>query len=367
MEQCKSLRPLPCPNAIQAREFVIADTAHVFEQMDAPVDADIVAAVAAEAFGIDGRVEKLSGERDLNFKLDSRTGESFVIKISNSNEAFAISDVQTQALIHIERTAPDLPVPRIVPALDGLPHYLWHLADRPPVLVRLLSFLGGSALNDSVAGDATLASIGRSLALLGLALSDFSHVGDRHSLLWDLRHIDRSHDMISAIGDPARRALAAGSLDNFEHRVAPRIDSLRTQVIHNDLHPWNILVGENQEVCGLLDFGDAARAPLVNDIAIAAAYHVRDRPSPFAAIAILVKHYHATRPLMDEELDILIPLIIARLSKIVTISAWRAERHPENRAYILRNAEAAWRALEQLLDLNLEQASADLSRAVTAS
>jgi hydroxylysine kinase len=38
------------------------------------------------------------------------------------------------------------------------------------------------------------------------------------------------------------------------------------------------------------------------------------------------------------------------------ISEWRAQRYPENRAYIMRHNPAAWEALSQMADLSRHDA-----------
>jgi Ser/Thr protein kinase RdoA (MazF antagonist) len=45
---------------------------------------------------------------------------------------------------------------------------------------------------------------------------------------------------------------------------------LRAQVIHSDANPENVLVAGKR--LGFIDFGDAIKAPLVFDVAIAASY-----------------------------------------------------------------------------------------------
>jgi hydroxylysine kinase len=77
----------------------------------------------------------------------------------------------------------------------------------------------------------------------------------------------------------------------------------------------------------------------------------------------LVEAFNDVFPLQENEVDILFDLMTTRLVMTVAITNWRAGRHPENSAYILRNAPTAWRALERCATLPRERAQALLRRA----
>lgn len=342
------------------KEMLIEKTK--FDRIDPPMPEPVAADLARTIFGIVGSASRLTGERDLNYCIQTSDDVRYLLKVSNSGEDASVADLQTKALLHLARTDPEVPVPRIVSTLDGMPQGLWHEPGGHSGVVRLLTFVDGRPLEAELVTSNVLVKIGRSLAQLGAALADFRHPSDEHDLLWDLQHIDHAEEMLAAIPDPSRRSLAERSLAFFEDRVRPRLDQLRRQVIHNDLNPSNILIGRGGGVSGLLDLGDAIYAPLVNDVAIAAAYHVGISGRPLHKVGALLKGYVSVRRLTDEEIGMIMPLIVARLSKIVTISAWRAEAHPTNRPYILRNAETSWRALEALLALDIDGLSSSLRR-----
>ena len=105
------------------------------------------------------------------------------------------------------------------------------------------------------------------------------------------------------------------------------------------------------------------KAPLINDVAVAGAYHLAGPPEPLGYSVALVDAFNGVVPLMRNEVEILFDLMAARLVMTVAITNWRAARHPENSAYILRNARAAWRALERCATLPRERAQSILRRA----
>ena len=78
------------------------------------VSNDDAAGMARELFGITAGARRLTAERDLNFHLIAADGREFVLKVTNPAEPRGVTDLQTQALLHIERENPALPVPAMV-------------------------------------------------------------------------------------------------------------------------------------------------------------------------------------------------------------------------------------------------------------
>ena len=325
----------------------------VLERVDPQVSLAEAAGLAERAFGVRGQATKLTGERDQNFRLDLEGGERYLLKISNSAEDAGVTDLQTRALLHMAAADPTLATPRVRLALDGEPQHRWRGEGGPVRVVRLFSYLEGTPLHQAKVSRPLLGAIGETLARVDLALADFSHPSEDHDLLWDLQHAARLGGLAADIGDDEVRALAVAGLALFIERAAPRMPHLRAQFIHNDLNPHNLLVAADgaPSVTGVLDLGDALRAPLVNDVAVAAAYHVETGDDPLGAVAALVAGYHRRNPLEDEEFALLHPLIVGRMAMTCAITAWRAKEHPDNRAYILRNLPASVTGLRQLLAL----------------
>jgi Ser/Thr protein kinase RdoA (MazF antagonist) len=102
--------------------------------------------------------------------------------------------------------------------------------------------------------------------------------------------------MLGHVPDAARRAQLARVLDRFETKVAPVLPGLRAQVIHADLHTSNILLGEDLQVSGIVDFGDMTHAPLVCDLAVAIADVLYGRDDAIDAAEDLIAGYVAVTP-----------------------------------------------------------------------
>jgi len=297
--------------------------------------AEEIAAIAAELFGLRGQASDLGSERDQTFLIDDGAAGG-VLKISNLGEDAAVLDLEAQAIEHISRVDPDLPVAR----LRGSNTYEGHFVR---LFERLHGHEDGPELNDRALFD-----YGATHARLNLALRGFFHPASARNLLWHLQSTAELRPLASAIQDGQRRRLVENVLDRYEQRVAPRWPMLRAQVVHGDLNLDNVLLDGQGRISAIVDFGDVGFSAQVADFAVGLASLVRGRPNDdvFRAARIAIDGYQSRIPLEPLELELLGDLVAARLAAIVTISAWRVERYPENAAYIQAWDDDSWQLLE---------------------
>jgi hydroxylysine kinase len=343
---------------------VLARLGEVLEQAPPSVSVAEAESLALQHYGLTATATPLAGERDSNFHLRDLAGHDYVLKAMHPAEDPAVVDFQDQALLAIERNDPTLPVPRLIrPLATSATHLLWQGETGPPRILRVLTYLRGVPFARSGgSGPPPLQDLGRCLARLDLALGSLRHAAESHDLLWNLQYVARARGLLSHIADPARRAIPTQFLDRFERHALPILPGLRAQVIHNDFNPHNVLI-DGHGVAGIIDFGDMLRAPLVQDLATAAAYQIGDETAPLGGVSAMVAAYHEVLPLLRAEVEILADLIAARLVLTIAITTWRAARHPDNAAYITRNQETAWRGLHSLGALSRAESQAILLRA----
>ncbi len=335
--------------------------------VSAPVSStptEAVVALLAEHYGLHAAIRRLPSERDENFHLLSDGGD-YLLKISNAAELREVTDFQTGAMLHLARADPALPLPRLMAARDGGVSVEVRTASEPPRVMRLQTYLPGTPLHGAARSAAQCGNLGTLLARLDLALEGYRHPGAHRPLRWDLQHASGLRPLLALVEAPERRALVTQFLDRFERRALPALARLRKQVIHNDFQPSNVLVDPlyPERITGIIDFGDIVEAPLVDDIAVAAAYHVSGAPAPLDFVAAMLAAYHRVLPLEEGELAILFELIATRLVLSAVIGNWRAQLQPGNRGYILRHADAAWSGLQRLAALDPDDALAQLRRA----
>ena len=314
---------------------------------------EAVRASVRRLYGIDGSVEPLAGERDQNCRVQTADGSRYVFKISNPSEPPAVVDFQIAALEHIAQAAPGLPVPRVVRTLEGRTQDTIALEGGSLTRVRMLTWLDGIQIRETARTATQRRGMGTLLAQLDRALQGFTHPGASHDLLWNVSAAHRLAAKLDAVVDDRRRALAGKFMARFIADVLPRLASLRSQVIHNDYHFYNVLVApeDHERIVGIIDFGDMLHAPLVGEVATAAAFHMAGSADPFEGPAQFVAAYHESLPLSEVEQEIVADLTVTRHLVTALISEWRAARYPENRAYIMRHNPAAWEALSHLADL----------------
>lgn len=315
-----------------------------------------VADLVRRHYGLEGRLDPLDSERDQNFRLTEADGTAWVVKIANAAEAAVTLDFQRALLAHLAARAPDLPVPRLRPGLNG--------AALIPVeghFMRVVSHLPGEKFAGSRRTPELLASLGTMLGRLDAALLSFGHPGAHYDLDWDLRHAGRSRARLHHIADPADRALLERFLDRWDGRVAAALKSCRAGVIHNDANDHNLLVGGGV-LTGIIDFGDALHGPLVAELAIACAYAVLGEADPLAAAGRVAAAYHRELPLTDDEIGILFDLIAMRLVTSVTISASRRGRQDDT-GYLTVSEADGWAMLRRLGAIDPGIATAVLRKA----
>jgi hydroxylysine kinase len=334
------------------------DTAQIGELLTAPAPAlppDTAADLALRHFGVSGQLRALTSERDVNYHI-ATPEQGYVLKLAHPAEPRAVTEFQTAALLHLERAAPDLPVPRVIRSRDGgtgvaLPDGRW---------LRLLTYLEGTPLHLSPRSPGQRRAMGWMAARLTQGLAGFSHPGADHDLLWDIRQAARLRPLLDMIA-PDIRPVARAVQSRFDTEVAPALPGLRWQIVHNDLNPHNVLTApeDPDRIAGVLDFGDMVRTPLVCDLAVAASYQI-DAADPLGSLADVTAAYHATLPLLPSEAALVFDLTATRMLTTLAIASWRAARHPGNAAYILRNTISARTGLEAFAALDRPAAIARL-------
>jgi len=291
--------------------------------------ADIECALELQ-FGIGGDYSPLVSERDQNFHLRSRAGPEYVVKVTSSAEPVIVSAFQIAALRHLE-TIETPHVPKIIRTLDRQTSGDIRHAGKNHRL-RVVSFLTGVPMASVRMDQGMARDFGATLAGLDTGLHGFSHEGERPVLLWDLQRATELRGLLDHIDDSTIRRSVARALRDFETVVKPKLGTLRCQVIHGDANPGNVLTDPgSHRVTGFIDFGDMVRAPLIFDVAIAAAYLRTADTDPLELIAPFVDAYNATKPLEEGEMALLFDLVRARLATTITLLFWRrGARHHDD-------------------------------------
>jgi 4-aminobutyrate aminotransferase-like enzyme/Ser/Thr protein kinase RdoA (MazF antagonist) len=302
----------------------------------------------------------LPGEHDSNFRITARgpqgTPEAsrYVLKVHPerpAGEDLGEIDFQNRAMLHLASRDPKLPVSLPVPCVDGEAIARWKTGEGERA-VRLLTWLPGKPWGslDSI-GPSSFASLGRFLARMDRAFAGFEHPRMRRPHRWAMRSAADLLPRLGLVADPDRRELAGRILERFEAAIAPRLEACPAQVIHGDASDHNVLVGEDGEVSGLIDFGDMVHGPRISNLAVACAYGMIGQARPLEAILPLVAAYDDGLRLTDRELALLWDLTLTRLAMSIVVAAWQHSEAPGN-DYLLISQEGIWELLKRLAGQN---------------
>jgi 4-aminobutyrate aminotransferase-like enzyme/Ser/Thr protein kinase RdoA (MazF antagonist) len=308
--------------------------------------------IARDVYGLKASVRPLPGEYDDNFQLTISDGREFVLKVMHAGREQSFIDMQCRALQHLATRAPQVPVPRVCPTVNGELFQKVALLDGGERLVWMLSFLPGSVLVEVRPKDGDLIeSLGSLLGEMDVALRDFSHASTQRELKWDLARAGWIREYLRYISDAAKRALVEKFLKLYETEVVPALPRMRRGVIYGDANDHNVLVSpplpQPRKVTGIIDFGDMHHSIVVAEPAVAAAYAILGEREPLQAATALVRGYHKTFALEESEIAALYPLIAMRLAVSVANSAHRKTLIPDD-PYVTVSEGAAWEALERL-------------------
>lgn len=325
------------------------DPLHVIASPPPQIAADEVGRIVNEQYGLDGELAALISERDQNLRLTTRDAHRFVVKIANAAEDPLIADFQIQAMLHMQKNGCRVAVPHIIPSRSG-EAATTITGTQGRHIMRVVSYLPGRRFED-IAPDMDIArQLGVCVADIGVALREFEHPGDEQPLLWDMQRAAELRNLVPHITDRSLRAAICDCLDDFETYAAPRFATLRRQVIHNDLNPGNVLVSMDTplRIAGVIDFGDMIRAPLIVDLAVAAAYLRSDEDDATSLLASCVAGYDAVTQLEDVELELLYDLVRTRLATSITILHWRLAARAEDDAYAVESMQGGESAAQFL-------------------
>jgi hydroxylysine kinase len=320
----------------------------IFSVPSLPIATDDLAVAVTAQFGFSGAYSPLTGERDLNFLLQTDNAK-YVVKVSHQDEKYAALEFQSLAISEILARDPGMPIPHEYSDRSGLKINTMQFAGGPARLVRVIRFIDGVSLSAVPRNGETRRQVGALAARLSLALHEFKHAADDYSMLWDIQRVDDLADQIAGL-PMGQRVLVDLFYERYRWRIAPIFTQFRRQVVHNDLNLHNLMVAADcpTRIVGCIDFGDMVRTALVFDLAVAAAYQVDSENDPLGSIIDMARAYHQVLPLNNLEIEHLVTLVAMRCVLTVAITAWRAKLHPHNAAYILRNQPRALAVLAAL-------------------
>ncbi len=291
-----------------------------------------VAALVSQHYGCGGSVEVLTGEREANFHVRTEAGPQFVFKASCARQWDSALDLPDGILLHLEAMDPELPVPRVQRTLGGGTRIALLDGRGRRTEAMLCTYIPGNLMMSVPRCGQQRLECGQLLARLARALRGFDEASCHRPLIWDLRRFAQVAKLLTKLPDALQRQALTDFAKAFCSRVAPALDVLRRQVVHNDLNARNVIVSsaDPAQVVGIIDFSDALHTALVADVAVGAVGQVASPDDAREAIMEFVFAYQDVEPLLAEELTVLNWLIAARLVTNYVVVSWKRALRPED-------------------------------------
>ena len=304
--------------------------------------------------------KQLDGYANKNYHIKTEEND-FIYKTYIYSESLKDTvEAENDTLLHLQEEF-DSYIPKPVPFKDNSFVKVIE-SDNGRVISRMLTFLRGEFLGNVKHTPSLFESWGAFLAKLNIRLGNFNnYVIKARRWEWDIQYFELNKKYINDIENPKDRNLVLYYFVQFEDIVRPVIPKLRKQVIHNDANEWNLLV-QNEEISGIIDFGDVAHTFLVNELAIAITYGCYDKENPLEWAILLIKSYHRVLPLEEKELKVLYYLIAARLCTSVCNSAHARMADPNN-IYASVSEKSAWKMLYRWFTINPIKAENEFRKA----
>lgn len=311
---------------------------------------EVVAQIVSHYYHLEVTASSLNGFDELNFLLTDKNGNNYILKIADGEHDFLFLDAQIKILAHLSKTSIAHKIQTCIHNIHGDPITIIEQEGKK-FQIRLLSFLDGKFWVDSPTKTNKLyENLGAFLGNMDLALQDFKNPSMHRHYTWDISTARDANYTLASIKEHDKRRLVNYFLLQFEMEVLPTLSSYRHTYAHNDANDYNILVN-NEEILGIIDFGDMVYTALINNLAIACTYAMLNTENPLSAATLVVKGYHSILPLEERELSILYYLIAARLCISLTQSAFHKEVDSQNEHHFITE-QPAWDLLFKLIEIN---------------
>jgi 4-aminobutyrate aminotransferase-like enzyme/Ser/Thr protein kinase RdoA (MazF antagonist) len=305
-------------------------------------------------FGFKGKATLLPGELDFNFRIKVENSEGYVLKISRPDEDEAYLDFQQKIIQYIEVNGKNIIAPKVVNDNNGnaIASTIDYQGNKR--YVRLLTWVSGrvwSSVNPQL--DNLRFSLGVQCGLLTTALQGFEHQKATRDFQWDVAQSLWTKQYLNLFSSEEKEIVS-----HFQNLFENNLESyskLRKSVVQNDANDHNIIVSENllnPKVKAIIDYGDAVNTQVINDVAITL-YTTINENNPLAATLPIIKGYHNSFPLKENELAHLYNAVAMRLIISITKSAINKIKEPDNN-YLLISEKPTWEILKKWYQISPE-------------
>lgn len=309
-------------------------------------------------------IKKLNGYDNANYLVKTNTAKYVFKTYGYDKELLALVEAENKTLLFLQNSDKKN-FPKPIQFTDGSFVKILNIENKETIC-RMLSFLDGTFLGETQHTESLFQSLGICLAQMDIKLQKLNN----YTIMarqweWDLQYLNLNNKYINDISNAKDRNLVRFFFQQFEENVVPVLTKLRKQIIHNDANEWNVLV-KNEVVSSIIDFGDLAYSPLINELAVAITYACYNKVNPLSWATTILKSYHSKLPIEEKEIKVLYYLIAARLSVSVCNSAHSKKINPNNK-YASISEKSAWGMLYRWITINPITAENQFMTAISLS
>ncbi|PPR47422.1 MAG: 5-aminovalerate aminotransferase DavT [Alphaproteobacteria bacterium MarineAlpha5_Bin9] len=287
------------------------------------------------------KLNELNSERDKNYLITTNNNHKYVVKISNSAEKLEFLKYQDQLINHLSKNKN---IKKIIPKIYHRKIKIYIYKNKS-FYVRILSFIEGNMYAKSKINHSIEKSLGSSLGHVSLQLQTFIHKSAIRVFEWDPSKIDWIKKHIKLFYGN-KKNIIQNVINEYQLYVKSNLKYLRFSITHSDPNNYNLVIKNNQ-ITGLIDYGDSLYAPTINDLAISLSYALMDNKNLYSTLSNIISSYHKVFPISDREIYSLMSLCKSRLLITVVMAKKQSLKYPNNK-YLSISEEHAWQLLEKL-------------------
>ncbi|MDI9310605.1 MAG: aminotransferase class III-fold pyridoxal phosphate-dependent enzyme [Limnohabitans sp.] len=307
--------------------------------------------IIQQNYNLDVSCKILNGYDEYNFLITQvSNGTKYIFKIATEAHDIYFIEAQVAMIEHLNKSSLKSHFQQNIPTVSN--QIIGNFEqNNKKYYFRLMTFLEGTFwVEIPEKTKEHQLQLGTFLGKMDSALATFNHPSMNRYYEWDIANTLDSRDLLHHIIDHEKRRIAAYFLLQFETEVIPHQHKLRKACIHNDANDYNVILS-NSGMFGLIDFGDAVKTSLINNLAIACTYAMLNTEDPVATAITIVKGYHSQIALTELELSLLYYLIAGRLCISVCKSAYNFSLDSTNEHHFITE-KPAWDLLFKLIKVN---------------
>ncbi|WP_105969210.1 aminotransferase [Streptomyces geranii] len=351
------------------------------------VDEADLTTLLAERFGVRGTLKDLGSQQDRNYRVRTDAGD-YVLKLANPASDPALLYAQCTAIDRLTDVLPDLRLPRARAGVDGTA-VQWLTVDGATLACRLLEYVPGEPIMDSrYLAPQVVARLGELAGRIAAGLADLdaaqpggAEPGEAghdagepdaaehdRTRLWDLRNAPAViEELAPHLSDQMRAQRVLRAARTAYALVEPHTDALPVQVIHGDVTDNNVVcettADGRPDPVGVIDFGDLGPGWTVAELAVTCTSVLHHHGTGPASVLPAVRAFHAVRPLSDEEVAVLWPLVVLRSAVMVVSGQYDTVLDPDNH-YASAALDREWAMFEAAVSVPAEVMTAQLRHAL---